>query len=75
MRFEMKAPLYRDHPEGIEDAKWIGLVGQVREAYAKNFEQIIGPMTAEAAAQSRKERKLYVGPWKSPGLPLPDSWI
>jgi hypothetical protein len=72
--YEKRAPLYRTHPGGMSDADWLQLVAKAREVYVGNFEQAFGTLTAEKAAERRKEQNLYVGPWKDPGKPLSDAW-
>lgn len=72
--YEKKTPLYATHPGEMSDADWQALVAKAREVYAGNFEQAFGGMTAEKAAERRKEQMLYVGPWQEPGSALLDNW-
>ena len=71
--FERKAPLYPRRPEGVSEAKWESLNAQSRDEHGEAVIRKVMGNKASYEAQ-RRARGLYVGPWQSPGEPLPESW-
>ncbi len=71
--FERKAPLYPIRPFGVSKAKWLSLIAETRNARSddsvrKDF------ANKDQSEIERRKNGLYVGPWKSPGQPLPEGW-
>ena len=73
MSYEKKIALYKGHPADVSDQQWNELVSQARARMS--FEEFKKSMPSpDEFRKTRKQNGLYVGPWQSPGKPLPDNW-
>lgn len=76
-RYERKLPLYPGRPDGVSEADWKKRVAEARAAHDAAALDKAVPDTAQTRKRVESERKahgFYVGPWQSPGEPLPDDW-
>jgi hypothetical protein len=75
--YERKMPLYPGRPNGVDAAEWQNRIVDSRASHGIAMLDKYFPDTAAARAENEARRKangLYVGPWASPGSPLPDDW-
>ncbi|WP_421851062.1 hypothetical protein [Novosphingobium sp.] len=71
--FERAAPLFLGRTEGVSAEQWQALIEKGRSDFlsAQAIKALSDKNSLEAA---RKKNGLYVGPWQSPGAPLPENW-
>lgn len=75
--YERTFPLYAGKPAGLSDSEWQERVAKSRATHDQATLDSVIPDTPQAKADNeaaRRKNGLYVGPWKSPGKPLPDDW-
>ncbi len=74
--YERTLPLSPDRPNGVSAERWMELVVTQRQTYEAQFREFLTmpQFHGDAHREARLANGLYVGPWQSPGAPLPDSW-
>lgn len=75
--FERRVPLYPGRPDGVSEADWRHFVETSRTGHSLEVLEKAFPTSStalERAAETRRRNGLYVGPWQSPGKPIPDEW-
>lgn len=76
MAYERTMPLSAERPEGLTAEQWQAAVAAERDSYAAEFREVMAypQFQPEAQRAARRRNGLPVGPWVSPGAPLPDDW-
>jgi hypothetical protein len=71
--FEHAAPLFPTRPADVSVEQWQALIEKGRSEFLPDaaIKMLSDKRGLEAA---RRKNGLYVGPWQSPGAPLPEHW-
>jgi hypothetical protein len=75
--FERRAPLYPGRPDGVTEADWRHFVESSRSGHDLDVLDKAFPTSGPVLNQmieNRKRNGFYIGPWSSPGTPIPGDW-